>query len=420
MGFLKEISQLIVENTSKIIEYPISISDNKGNIIGSSDVSRLGSFHQASLEVVERKKSISYEPDEVKDLNNVLPGVASPIMINHEPIGVLGIVGEPAEVKKYAKLVKSHVEIMCHEYLKKEMSALESKTLDNLIRYLLNSQKPEDLEYSVRYGKMLGYHLDSSHSRVCFLIAIDIGMDSGHSLKQETRMPDKYSWHLLQNNVSEILRYYLVDNQEDILSPLTLDQFILIKAINKEETQDLFIKRMEHKIHRLFKYLEAENSYQASISIGSVKSGVHGIKDSYQAALKALIAGKRTNSSPRLFYYNDWNIIFELVGNGLNQYVKARLKEKLQDFMDHVNYPTLANTFMAYCKCNMNMSETARILFLHRNSLVYRMEKINELTGLDISRFDHCMLLYFAIKNSGISGIQESLALNETEESFST
>jgi carbohydrate diacid regulator len=48
------------------------------------------------------------------------------------------------------------------------------------------------------------------------------------------------------------------------------------------------------------------------------------------------------------------------------------------------------------------------------------MEKINELTGLDISRFDHCMLLYFAIKNSGISGIQESLEMNETEESFST
>jgi carbohydrate diacid regulator len=48
------------------------------------------------------------------------------------------------------------------------------------------------------------------------------------------------------------------------------------------------------------------------------------------------------------------------------------------------------------------------------------MEKINELTGLDISRFDHCMLLYFAIKNSGISGIQESLIMDEAKESFPT
>lgn len=418
MGFLKEISQLIVENTSKIIENPISISDNKGYIIGCSDVSRLGSFHPASLEVIERKKTISYEVDEVKDLNNVLPGVASPIMINQEPIGVLGIVGVPAEVRKYAQLVKSHVELMCNEYLKQEMSAIESKTLDNLFRYLLNSQKPEDLEYCVRYAKMLGYHLDSPHSRICFLIEIDIGMDSADFIEQNAQMPDTFSWHILKNNVSEILRYYLIENQEDILSPLTLDQFILIKAINKEEPYEQFMKKMEHKIHRLLQYLKTENNCSASISIGSANDGIHGIKDSYQAALKALTAGKRLNMPQKIFYYNDWNIIFELAGNGLNQYVKDRLKEKLHDFISHVNYPTLAQTFMAYCKCNMNMSETARILFLHRNSLVYRMEKISELTKLDISRFDHCMLLYFAIKDSGGSEIQESLSMNEKEESF--
>lgn len=420
MGFLKEISQLIVENTSKIIEYPISISDNKGYIIGSSDVSRLGSFHQASLEVVERKKTISYEVDEVKDLDNVLPGVASPIIINHDPIGVLGIVGEPAEVRKYAQLVKSHVELMCHEYLKKEMSALESKTLDNLIRYLLNSQKPEDLEYCVRYAKMLGYNLNSAHSRICFLVEIDIGLDPSLSSREDAKMHDKYSLHFLQNNFSEILRYYLIDSKEDILSPLTLDQFLLIKAISIEESHDLFIKRMEHKIHRLFRYLDKENSYSASISIGSPKNGAIGIKDSYQAALQALAAGKRTNGTTKIFYYNDWNIIFELVGNGLNQYVKERLDEKLQDFIHHVNYPTLANTFLAYCRCNMNMSETARVLFLHRNSLVYRMEKISELTSLDISRFDHCLLLFFAIKNSGLSEVQgekEALTAGTAEES---
>ncbi|MBY0156459.1 helix-turn-helix domain-containing protein [Cytobacillus oceanisediminis] len=402
MSFLKEISQLIVENTSNIIEYPISISDNKGIIIGSSDTSRLGSFHQASLEIVERKTTIAYEINEVKKLNNVLPGVAAPIMINHEPIGVLGIVGEPAEVRKYAQLVKSHVELMCHEYLKKEMTAIESKTLDNLIRYLLNSQKPEDLEYSIRYAKMLGFDLEPDHSRICLLIEFEIGMDSSH-LAKDGQTCDKYSWHFLQNNFSEILSYYLMDSKEDILSPLTLDQFLLIKVMNKDEPQDLFIKRLEHKIQRLLRYLEKEKNCTANISIGSANKGALGIKVSYQAALQALTAGKQSNRSPKIFYYNDWNIIFELLGNGLNKYVNERLKEKLEAFINHVNFRTLAQTFMAYCKCNMNMSETARMLFLHRNSLVYRMEKINELTSLDISRFDHCMLLFFAIKNSGIS-----------------
>lgn len=402
MSFLKEISQVIVDNTSNIIEYPISISDNKGIIIGSSDICRLGSFHQASLEIVERKTTIAYEVDEAKKLDNVLPGVAAPIMINHEPIGVLGIVGEPAEVRKYAQLVKSHVELMCHEYLKKEMTAIESKTLDNLIRYLLNSQKPEDLEYSIRYAKMLGYNLESHHNRICLLIQFEIDLDDSH-LVTDRQNSEKYSWPFLKNNFSEILGYYLMDSKEDILSPLTLDQFLLIKVVSKEESHELFIKRLEHKIQRLLRYLENENNCTASISIGSSEKGALGIKVSYQTALHALTAGKQSNNSPKIYYYNDWNIIFELLGNGLNQYVNERLHEKLEDFINHVNFPILAQTFLAYCKCSMNMSETARMLFLHRNSLVYRMEKINELTCLDISRFDHCMMLFFAIKNSGIS-----------------
>lgn len=401
LSFLKEISQLIVDNTSNIIEYPISISDNKGIIIGSSDTGRLGSFHQASLEIVERKTTIAYEVDEAKKLDNVLPGVAAPIMINHEPIGVLGIVGEPAEVWKYAQLVKSHVELMCHEYLKKELNAIESKTLDNLIRYLLNSQKQEDMEYSIRYAKMLGYNLESDHNRICLLIQFEIDLNASH-LAKDGQISDKYSWPFLQNNFSEILSYYLADSKEDILSPLTLDQFLLIKVVNKEESHDLFIKRLEYKIQRLLRYLENENNCTASISIGSSEKGALGIKVSYQAALQALTAGKQSNRSPKIFYYNDWNIIFELLGNGLNQYVNERLHEKLEDFINHVNFPILAQTFLAYCKCSMNMSETARMLFLHRNSLVYRMEKINELTCLDISRFDHCMMLFFAIKNSGV------------------
>ncbi|MED3564454.1 sugar diacid recognition domain-containing protein, partial [Bacillus xiapuensis] len=76
MVFLEDISQTIVENTSRIIGYPISITDEKGYIIGSSDTNRLGSFHQASIDVLRKKETICYEYDEVKNLTNVLPGVA--------------------------------------------------------------------------------------------------------------------------------------------------------------------------------------------------------------------------------------------------------------------------------------------------------------------------------------------------------
>ncbi|KAB2333293.1 transcriptional regulator [Cytobacillus depressus] len=399
MYFLEDIAQTIVENTTKIIGYPISITDNKGFIIGSSDSNRLGSFHKASIDVLEKKEAISYDFNDVKKFRNVLPGIATPIIINNASIGVLGIIGDPAEIKKYAQLVKSHVELMCLEYLKKEMSVLESKTLDNFIQYLLNSVKTGDSEYLVRYGKMLGFNLDLDISRVCILIEIDMLLNS-FSIQQKNHCPDKFAWQFLQNNLIDTLKFYLFDNEEDLISLLTLDQFIVIKTKNTDEAHDLFIKRMEHNIQRMAKYVKTKFNLTASISIGSVNKGIRGIKESYQDSLKALIAGKKTKISPEIYYYNDWNIMLELLANGLTPYISDRLTERIDDFLKHVNYPTLSYTFLTYCKANMNLSETARILFLHRNSLVYRLEKIKELTSLDIASFEHCLLLYFAIKNS--------------------
>ncbi|AZU62872.1 CdaR family transcriptional regulator [Neobacillus mesonae] len=399
MVFLENISQAIVENTTKIIGYPISITDENGTIIGSNDLNRLGSFHKASIDVLKRKETICYEYDDVRNLENVLPGIATPIIINDEPIGVLGIVGNPREVKKYALLVKSHVELMCHEYLKKEMRVLESKTLDNLIHYLLNPTTTADTEQIIRYGKMLGYNLDLDVNRVCYLIEID--MLTNHFSSPNNPIPEKLSWQFFQNFSIDILRNFLIENKEDLLSFLTLEQFILIKTINRTETEDFFIKRMEYNINRMTQYLQTKYQLTARISMGSIKNGIDGIRYSYQDSLKVLSAGKKTNISPEIYYYTDWDIILELVGNELTPYIKKRLSEKMTKFIQHPNFQTLSSTFITYCKCNLNISETARILFLHRNSLVYRLEKISELTSLDITNFEHCLLLYFAIKNSG-------------------
>ncbi|EKN64277.1 carbohydrate diacid transcriptional activator CdaR [Neobacillus bataviensis LMG 21833] len=399
MVFLEDISQAIVENTTKIIGYPISITDEKGYIIGSNDVNRLGSFHKASIEVLKRKETICYEIEDVKDVENVLPGIATPIMMNNEPVGVLGIVGNPLEVKKYAQLVKSHVELMCHEYLKKEMRNLESKTLDNLLHYLLNSEKLDDPGQIIRYGKMLGYNLDSNVNRVCLLIEMDLLSDQFS--EGQHQIPDKYSWQFLQNNIIDIFRYYLIDNKEDLLSLLTLDQFILIKTVDTAEPLDQYINRIKHNIDRTIQYLRTKYHFTIRIAMGSVKDGIKGIKGSYEDSLKALTAGKKTTITPEIYYYNDWNIILEVIGDELTPYITERLSEKMGKFFGHYNFNTLASTFMTYCRCNMNISETARILFLHRNSLVYRLEKISELTSLDITNFEHCLLLYFAIKKSG-------------------
>src|SRR5699024_9613979 len=101
------------------------------------------------------------------------PGIAVPIIINEKALGVLGIIGDPKEVEKYAQLLKSHVELMCHEYLKKEETELESKALHNFIHYLLTSTDKESLKQIKRYGRVLGFDLNEDIRRTIYLIEID-------------------------------------------------------------------------------------------------------------------------------------------------------------------------------------------------------------------------------------------------------
>jgi carbohydrate diacid regulator len=390
---LEHIAQTIVDNTSDIIGYPIIITDEKGNIIGSTDRSRLGSLHIATIDVLRKNESVSYEPEDVKALDNVLPGVATPILLNDKVIGVLGIAGIPDTIKKYVQLVKSHVELMFHESFKKETTVLESKALDTLVQFLLFSEHHDESDPMIEYGKMLGYRFDLD--RMCIIIEMDLL--SLHLPSRDGGM-DKYSLPYFQKDLIEQVKHLFVDNRQDIFSLLNLEQFIVLKTVQPHE-QDSFIAKIEHRMNKLNQFLQEKHQVRAAVALGNIKNGVNGIKESYENAFRTLHVGKRSRLSTSLYNYNDWAMTVELLTKELTPYIIDKLTGQLGEFRNHGSYTTLAATFLAYCQCNMNLSETARTLYIHRNSLLYRLDKISELTGLDLSTFEHCMLLYIAIKN---------------------
>lgn len=391
---LDQIAQTIVDQTSDIIEYPIIITDEKGTIIGSTDRGRLGSLHIASIDVLRKNRTISYEPGDVKALDNVLPGIATPILLNDAVIGVLGIAGEPDSIKKYVQLVKSHVELMFHESFKKETSALETKALDTLVQYLLFTSPDEESDTMIEYGRMLGYRFDLD--RVCIVIELDLlslqrpGRDVGM---------DKHSFPYFQKDLIEQVRRLFVDHRQDIFSLLNLEQLIVLKTVQPRE-QELLAEKTEQRMRKLNQFLRERHQAGASVALGNVMSGVAGIKQSYENAVRTLKIGKRTPSSNPFYHYNDWEITLELLTQELTPPVTDRFAGMLRALREHANYETLSATFLTYCKCNLNLSETARTLFIHRNSLNYRLDKLSELTGLDLSTFEHSLLLYIALRNA--------------------
>ncbi len=164
-----QVAQKVVKAVSEILPFPISLSDKNGYIIGSTDPSRIGKLHEPSKEVLSKDNFLSFDDDKIRGLPNVLPGVATPLQLNGNTVGVLGIIGPPEEVKPYAKLVRKYVEMMWQETFHQQLEDLETKTLETFAQYILLNESISQ-EYVDQYCRMLA--ISQSSRRFCIVIHI--------------------------------------------------------------------------------------------------------------------------------------------------------------------------------------------------------------------------------------------------------
>ncbi|KAB7704770.1 transcriptional regulator [Bacillus aerolatus] len=393
MKILEHIAQDIAEKTSSVLGYPISITDNEGYIIGSTDKERLGIFHRPSLDVIKKKSLINCRNE---DIRQILPGVSVPITINNKAIGVLGIVGEPEEVEKYVHLVKNQVEMMCQDAFRKEMKELESKMVEVFIQQIIHYDTDEQDERIIQYAKTLGYNQEIRH--VCILI--DIHRPS-HTQDNPPELHDPYSFPYFQRDVLDFIHLIFHDSEEDILSFINIERLIIVKPIATEQAYSTLVSSLEQRLHKLNNFLQAKYNLSASIAVGDVQKGVSGMAESFRNAEKTMVLGRKADMDSNIFLYNEKHTTFQLLPKEITPELQKKLLSIIQPLTRLDNYDVLSSTFLAYCRHNMNLSEAARNMFIHRNTIIYRLEKVNEATHLDTSSFQDCMLLYMAISCYG-------------------
>jgi carbohydrate diacid regulator len=381
MKILEHIAQDIVEKTSEILQYPISITDNEGVIIGSTDQSRIGIFHQPSLEVIKKNTTVDCKNEIEK---KILPGVSAPLKFNNKVIGVLGIVGNPREVDKYVQLVKNQVEMMCQEAFRKEMVELKEKMVEMFVHQLIHTT---DINEQIRQSAKL-LEFDIHTNRVCLLINIRPSSETTNSL---------IGTFPLQKEVLSFLQLMFQENKDDIVSLLNLERFIVIKSLPYQQSFSLLVDTLEEKLQKINSFLENKYHVSAQLSVGDISHHLSEISESYQNALTAMNIGRRFNQANEIYVYNERETMLRLLPTQLNSDYQKKLYKIITPLLEHDSYDVLSSTFIGFCKYNMNLSVASRNMYIHRNTIIYRLEKISEITSLNTSSFEHCMLLYTAI-----------------------
>ncbi|MBO5779078.1 MAG: helix-turn-helix domain-containing protein, partial [Clostridia bacterium] len=134
----------------------------------------------------------------------------------------------------------------------------------------------------------------------------------------------------------------------------------------------------------------------AVVGIGSTVESLKELARSFKEAQVALEVGKVFDTEKDIISYDNLGIgrlIYQLPTSLCEMFLQEVFKKGPLESLDRETHTTI----QAFFENNLNVSETSRKLFVHRNTLVYRLEKIRKLTGLDLREFEHAITFKVAL-----------------------
>ena len=190
----------------------------------------------------------------------------------------------------------------------------------------------------------------------------------------------------------DVIANNFCDKQLDFALSINETDIAVIKQLQGgEEAEQLeaMARAMEEK-------LKSELFVKTVIGIGTVADHMRGLADAYKEAQTAIDVGKVFDTEKSVINYENLGVgrlIYQLPTTLCEIFLTEVFKKNSLDSLDQETLFTINKFF----ENNLNVSETSRKLFVHRNTLVYRLEKIKKLTGLDLRQFDHAIVFKVAL-----------------------
>ena len=193
-------------------------------------------------------------------------------------------------------------------------------------------------------------------------------------------------------NARELLKTLFATRTRDFITAVDERSIILIHELREDEDYE----EVEQVANMMKDMLNSEAMATVRISYGTIVSEIKQVSKSYKEAKMALDVGKIFYSEKRIIAYNTLGIgrlIYQLPISLCEMFMHEVFSDNIPDSLDEETLTTINKFF----ENNLNVSETSRQLYVHRNTLVYRLEKLQKSTGLDIRKFDDALTFKIAL-----------------------
>ena len=238
---------------------------------------------------------------------------------------------------------------------------------DNFIKNLLL----DNLLLVDIYNRAKKLHIETDVRRIVFII--------------ETK-------HEKDNSALETVRTLFATKTKDFITAVDEKNIIIVKEVKPNESY----KELEQTAYVVLDTLNTEAMSKVHIAYGTIVNSIKEVSRSYKEAKMALDVGKIFYSDRNVVAYSNLGIgrlIYQLPIPLCKMFIKEIFGGKSPDEFDEETLSTINKFF----ENSLNVSETSRQLFIHRNTLVYRLDKIQKSTGLDLRIFEDAITFKIAL-----------------------
>ncbi len=234
---------------------------------------------------------------------------------------------------------------------------IKNLLLDNLLRVDI-------------YNRAKKLHIETDARRIVYIIETKQEKDTG---------------------ALETLRTLFMAKKNDFITAVDEKNIILVKEVEKEGYEEL-----EQTARVVVDMLNTEAMSTVKVAYGTIVSDIREVSRSYKEAKMALDVGKIFYSDKNVVAYNSLGIgrlIYQLPMPLCQMFIKEIFDGKSPEEFDE----ELLSTINKFFENSLNVSETSRQLYIHRNTLVYRLDKLQKMTGLDLRVFDDAITFKIAL-----------------------
>lgn len=352
LNILTSTAQNIVDEIKKIIQQDINFFTLDGSILASTDASRIGETnHEGAITAMKENEVVIINYD--NEYEGARKGINLAITLDHEVVGAIGVTGDHKEVIKYAEIIKQMTEILIRENISKELIFNSGNSYHYIIDYIISEKFNAEQSRSIE----VLYNFNFIEYRTCIIAK------STH----ETTM--------LSLNQSDLFReiYFLLGNESQDVFEIRGESIIIIS--NQKSSSQII-----NNLQTIYKVFKDKFNVALSFGIGTTNNLEQGYVDSLHTAEIALNWNLNV-SHHHYAFYND--LKHEALLMSLGQEQVAIFLNKIFGNLKTSEIEEIVDLMDVYTEVNGSINEAAEKLFIHKNTVQYRLNKIKNHTGLD-------------------------------------